>query len=125
MQTIVLTIHLIIIFALSGIILLQRNEGGGLGIGGGGNQGGLGGRAAANPLTRVTWILAAGFIATSIILTVLASQESRSTGVLDGLSGTAPNVEGADDGLLPPALDGDALLPPSLDDTPAQPPAAE
>ena len=109
MYTIVLTIHLIIILTLSGVILLQRNEGGGLGIGGGGNQG-LGGRSAANPLTRVTWILTAAFIATSLALTMISAQESRSKGVLDGL--TSEDIETNEgDIALPPALEGDALLP--------------
>ena len=116
MQTVVLTIHLIIIFALCAIILIQRNEGGGLGIGGGGNQG-LGGRSAANPLTRITWALAAGFIATSIILTLLAGQESREGGVLDNLGTEILNDGTTEDTLLPPSLsDEDALLPPSNSD---------
>ncbi|HJO97724.1 MAG: preprotein translocase subunit SecG [Rhodospirillales bacterium] len=74
MTTVVLVIHLLLAIALVGTILIQRSEGGGLGMGGGG--GGMGGlmtgRAAANMLTRITGGLAAGFIATSLILAIMA-----------------------------------------------------
>ena len=55
MQNVVLVIHLILSVSLIGIVLLQRSEGGGLGIGGGGNNSG-GGRPKAAPLAKVTWI---------------------------------------------------------------------
>ena len=74
MTTVVLVIHLLLAIALVGSILIQRSEGGGLGMGGGG--GGMGGfmtgRAAANMLTRVTAVLAACFIATSLTLAIVA-----------------------------------------------------
>ena len=74
MTTVVLVIHLLLAIALVGSILIQRSEGGGLGMGGGG--GGMGGfmtgRAAANMLTRVTAVLAACFIATSLTLAIMA-----------------------------------------------------
>ena len=75
MSTILLVIHLLIALALIVVVLLQRSEGGGLGIGGGGGGGMSGfmtGRGAANVLTRVTAVLAACFMATSILLTLLA-----------------------------------------------------
>lgn len=75
MTTVLLIIHLMIAAALVGVVLLQRSEGGALGIGGGG--GFMTGRGAANFLTRVTASLAAAFFATSLLLTLLAS---RSTG---------------------------------------------
>ncbi len=85
MTTILLIIHLILAMAMIGVILLQRSEGGGLGIGGGG--GGMGNfmssRGTANLLTRMTAILATGFMITSIILGVLASQNSSSRSLLD------------------------------------------
>ena len=67
MTTIILTIHIIIAVALVGVILLQRNEGGGLGIGGGGGQGGgfMTARGTANALTRATTVLAVAFFSTS------------------------------------------------------------
>lgn len=77
MQQILLVIHLMLALALIGAVLMQRSEGGGLGLGtaGSGGMGGfLSGRGQANLLTRTTAILAAGFIATSILLAILARQ---------------------------------------------------
>jgi preprotein translocase subunit SecG len=88
MTTIILTIHLFLALALVIAVLLQRSEGGALGIGGGGGGGFMTGRAQANLLTRVTAILAASFMATSLILAVLASQDRTPRSVLD--QGVAP-----------------------------------
>ncbi|MBI1239558.1 MAG: preprotein translocase subunit SecG [Alphaproteobacteria bacterium] len=89
MSLIVLVIHLVISVALIGVVLLQRSEGGALGMGGGGGSGaGLGGllstRGAGNALTRTTAFLAAGFFATSITLTLLAEFERKPASILDG-----------------------------------------
>lgn len=70
MLTVLLVVHLLIVIALVGIVLLQRSEGGGLGIGGGSN-GFMSARGTANVLTRTTAILAALFFVTSIGLSVL------------------------------------------------------
>ena len=71
MANVVLIVHLIIAIFLISVVLLQRSEGGALGIGGGG--GGLvSARGAATALSKVTWMLAVGFICTSITLTILA-----------------------------------------------------
>ncbi len=79
MATVLLVIHLMVAAALVGLVLLQRSEGGALGIGGGGG-GGVGGfmtgRGTANLLTRVTAVLAAAFFCTSILLTLVAQQAS-------------------------------------------------
>lgn len=83
MTTILLIIHLVIALALVGVILLQRSEGGALGMGGGGMGGLMTGRASANLLTRTTAGLAAGFIATSLILAILSSRQSAPTSILD------------------------------------------
>jgi preprotein translocase subunit SecG len=84
MTTIILTIHLFLALALVIAVLMQRSEGGALGIGGGGGGGGfMTGRSQANLLTRATTILAAAFMATSLILAILASQDRRPTSVLD------------------------------------------
>lgn len=73
MQTVLLVVHLMIALALVGTVLLQRSEGGALGIGGGGGGGGfMTGRGTANALTRLTAMLALGFFITSIALTVMA-----------------------------------------------------
>ena len=76
MITVILVIHLLLAIAMVGAVLLQRSEGGGLGMGGDGGGGGMRGfmtgRDTANLLTRTTAFLAAGFMATSMILAVMA-----------------------------------------------------
>ena len=84
MTTVVLVIHLILATALVGIVLLQRSEGGALGMGGGGGMGGfMTGRATADLLTRTTAFLAAGFMATSLTLAILSSTERTSGSIID------------------------------------------
>ena len=70
MQSVLIVIHLMIVVALVVTVLLQRSEGGAIGIGGGG--GFMTGRGQANALTRATAVLAALFFATSLGLTFLA-----------------------------------------------------
>ncbi len=124
MENVVLIIHLLLAVGLIAVVLLQRSEGGGLGMGGGGGGGGvMSGRAAATALGKVTWILAAAFIATSILLTIIAAEKSAGTSVIDRL-GSTPAVEEADPGapdlpagqdLLPPAEGDNAPLVPRAD----------
>ncbi|MGB8818487.1 MAG: preprotein translocase subunit SecG [Rhizobiaceae bacterium] len=83
MQTVLIVVHLMIVLALVGVVLLQRSEGGGLGIGGG--SGFMTARGAANALTRATAILAAGFFATSLLLTVMARYGDKPTDILDNV----------------------------------------
>jgi len=83
METIVLVIHLLLALALVGVILMQRSEGGALGMGGGGGGGFMTGRAAADALTRSTAILATCFIITSITLAILAGGRGESESILD------------------------------------------
>ena len=73
MTTVVLVIHIILALSLIAVILLQRSEGGALGIGGGAGGGLMTGRSAANLLTRTTAVLATCFIVTSLTLAILAS----------------------------------------------------
>ena len=91
MQTILLIIHLMLALSIIGVVLLQRSEGGALGIGGG--DGLKTGRAPGNPLARATAILGVIFFLTSITLTLLAQQD-RSGSVLDNIvpSQQAPTV---------------------------------
>ncbi|GHC62166.1 preprotein translocase subunit SecG [Neogemmobacter tilapiae] len=120
MQNVVLTIHLILSLLLVGIVLLQRSEGrGGLM---GGDAAMTGGRQAANALTKLTWILAAGFITTSITLTILAAADSGSRSVVDQFGGNLPAPEAPATTL--PGLTGD-LTPPTATDAPATPPRAD
>lgn len=96
MINVLLIIHLMIAIAMIGVVLLQRSEGGGLGIGGGGGGGGGGmggfltGRGTANLLTRTTAILAAIFMTTSILLTILSGGRTQPRSILDELPATAP-----------------------------------
>ena len=87
METIVIVIHLMIVLALVGVVLLQRSEGGGLGIGGG--SGFMTARGAANALTRTTGILAAAFFISSLALSILARYYTeRPADILDRLPAT-------------------------------------
>jgi preprotein translocase subunit SecG len=90
MSVIILVIHLMIAIALVGSVLLQRSEGGALGIGGGGGGGGgfMSGRGVANALTRTTTILAFAFFVTSITLTLLARQAEAPSSIFDGVAPT-------------------------------------
>lgn len=122
MENVILVIHLILALGLIGIVLLQRSEGGGLGIGGGGGGGLVSARGAANAMTKLTWILAAAFIVTSITLTVLAARNAAGDSVIERVGSETPVAPPAG-APTPPALEGD-LLPPSTDDAPATPPKA-
>lgn len=117
MENVVLTIHLILALLLIGVVLLQRSEGGGLGMGTGGA---VSARGAATALGKVTWILAAGFIVTSVSLTLIAAQSSNSASVADQIGIDAPAAEAP-----APAPAGADLLPPAPADAPATPPKAE
>jgi len=83
-----------IVLALVGVVLIQRSEGGGLGIGGG--SGFMSARGTANALTRTTAILAALFFATSLGLGLLTRYESRPTDILDRI----PAQQGQGNGIL-------------------------
>ena len=93
MNNVLLVIHLLVALAMIGAVLLQRSEGGALGMGGGGG-GGMGGfltgRGTANLLTRATAILATAFMVTSLTLSILADGGSKPTSILDDLPTTAP-----------------------------------
>lgn len=134
METIIIVIHLMVVLALVGVVLMQRSEGGGLGIGGG--SGFMTARGAANVLTRATAILAAAFFATSLGLSLIAHYGAKPLdildrpqpagqqgGVLDQLGGTAPAAPatvpaGSDAAVVPAAPSaGDA----PVESAPAQP----
>lgn len=131
MESVILVIHLFLALSIIGLVLLQRSEGGGLGIGG--NQGGAGNfasaRGTANFLTRATGICAALFFITSLTLGIMAGQHTgEKTGILNSLdtSATAPietPVEGVEnnagnvnnEGIIPAA----PLQPEINEDVPA------
>src|SRR5690349_22447180 len=74
--TLLFVVHALIALALIGVVMLQKSEGGALGMGGGGMSGFMTGRSTANLLTRTTAILGAAFFASSILL-VLLTQTTR------------------------------------------------
>jgi preprotein translocase subunit SecG len=101
MQTVVIVIHLMIVATLIGAVLLQKSEGGGLGVGGGG--GFMSSRGTANLLTRTTGILAFGFFLTSLFLSWLASYDRKPVSLING--DTAP-VSQPGGPVVPPSSGG-------------------
>lgn len=91
---ILLTVHVIVCVALIAVVLLQRSEGGALGMGGG-NAGFMTARGAGDLLTRTTWILGSIFFVLSLVLTILAGQERGASSVVDRIK-----VQGIDPGKL-------------------------
>jgi preprotein translocase subunit SecG len=82
LQTILLVIMIIISIALTGVVLLQRSEGGALGMGGG-PSGFMTARGAGNLLTVTTWWLGAAFGVCAILLTIVGNVERSSRSVVD------------------------------------------
>jgi len=118
MASVLLVIHLMVSTALVGVVLLQKSEGGALGIGGSGGGGGgfLTGRGTANLLTRTTAALAAAFFFTSIMLTLLARHSGAPSSAFDSVRPGAPASGPAVPGEGAPAGRGgilDKLQPPS------------
>jgi preprotein translocase subunit SecG len=90
METLVLTIHILIAVALVAVILLQRSEGGGLGIGGSSSGGFMTARGTANLMTRATTFLAIGFFATTVVLAILAGYSNEPASIVDEVLQQAP-----------------------------------
>ena len=88
MQTVVIVIHLMIVATLIGAVLLQKSEGGGLGVGGG--AGFMSSRGTANLLTRTTAVLAVGFFITSLFLSWLASYDRKPSSIINPASQSQP-----------------------------------
>lgn len=119
MQTVVIVIHLLIVLALVGVVLVQRSEGGGLGIGGG--SGLMTARGAANVLTRATAILATGFFITSLALGIMSRYGESPTDILNRIPATTGSQPA---GQQPPASGGILNQLGGASSTPAEPPAA-
>lgn len=93
METVIIVIHLMVVLALVLVVLLQRSEGGALGIGGG-SGGFMSSRGSANVLTRATAILALAFFVTSLALAMLAGGSERPASILQGGGGVTAPVDG-------------------------------
>ena len=87
MQAVIIVVHLMIVAVLIGAVLLQKSEGGGLGMGGG--AGFMSSRGTANLLTRTTAILAAGFFVTSLFWPGPRAHDRKPSSIL----GTAPATQ--------------------------------
>ncbi|WP_440959760.1 preprotein translocase subunit SecG [Oceanicaulis sp. LC35] len=127
MTAVLLIIHVLIAAALTGVILMQRSEGGALGIGGGGPGGMMSGRGAANLLTRMTMILGALFIGNSILLAIISGVTASSGSVLDRMGDAETtsdlpfgDMQGIDADVLEPQQDLPTDSEPTADETPAQ-----
>ena len=81
MENVLLIIHLIIALILIAVVLIQRSEGGGLGVGGDNNF--MANRSATTALNKLTWIIAVLFLITSLILTIIAANEAGNQSILD------------------------------------------
>ena len=95
MQTVIIVIHLMIVATLIATVLLQKSEGGGLGMGGG--AGFMSSRGTANLLTRTTAVLAVGFFITSLLLSWLASYDRKPSSIIDGTPASQSQPAGAGD----------------------------
>jgi preprotein translocase subunit SecG len=93
MQTVIIVVHLMIVAVLIGAVLLQKSEGGGLGMGGG--AGFMSSRGTANLLSRTTAILAAGFFVTSLFLAWLAGVDRKPSSILGNAPASQSQPAGA------------------------------
>ncbi len=111
MEHVVLVIHLIVTLAMIILIMLQRSEGGGLGIG---SSGGMGNFATAqttgNVLTKLTTYAALIFFVTSIVLAIMAARGGATSSILDAASKDVP------------AITAPATTAPAADAKPSEPP---
>jgi len=103
MIILLLAVHILIAISLVGVILLQKSEGGALGMGGGGMSGFMTGRSTANLLTRVTAVLAAAFMTTSILLLVLHNRDRAPRSIIDQGAPASPTAPAAPQPPTPPA----------------------
>jgi preprotein translocase subunit SecG len=93
MQHVVIVVHLMLVLAMIGVVLLQKSEGGGLGIGSSG--GFMSSRGTANVLTRATAFLAAGFFVTSLVLSILAGFDRKPKSIINSGAPAGQQTPGA------------------------------
>jgi preprotein translocase subunit SecG len=117
MMTVLLVLHLIVTLALIGVVLLQRSEGGGLGIGSSQGMGSfMTGRGTANLLTRSTGILATLFMVLALAMALLGRGQAQRGSILDLPPG--PAIPAQPTSQLPPVTTNPAPVAPAA---PAQP----
>ena len=102
MSTVLLLTLLFISIIMTGLILIQRSEGGALGIGGGGGGGGgfMSGRSATNSVVKMTGVLGAAFLVCCLALSIVFNKENQATSILD-----EANIESSEDAPLTSPLD--------------------
>jgi preprotein translocase subunit SecG len=103
MQTVAIVIHLMIVAVMIGAVLLQKSEGGGLGMGGG--AGFMSSRGTANLLTRTTAILAVGFFVTSLFLSWYAGYDRKPSSII-GQPASQSQPAGGATPITPPTSGG-------------------
>jgi preprotein translocase subunit SecG len=103
MLILLLAVHILVALALVGVVLLQKSEGGALGMGGGGMSGFMTGRSTSNLLTRATAILAAAFMTTSVLLVVVHNRERGPRSILEQGVPAAPVAPAPTQPSAPPA----------------------
>lgn len=127
LQTILLVTMIVISIALTGVVLIQKSEGGALGMGGG-PSGFMTARGAGNLLTKTTWVLAALFFLCAIGLTIAGNVERGSRSIIDadavGSIAVGETAPAAADPAAPTTAQPAAPAAPSLDDLEASLPAA-
>ena len=104
MQTVVIVVHLMLVAALIATVLLQKSEGGGLGMGGG--AGFMSSRGTANLLSRTTAVLAVGFFLTSLFLSWLASYDRKPSSIIGSDPASQSQPAGPATPISPPQSGG-------------------
>lgn len=117
MTTVVLVFHIILAIAMVGIILIQKNEGGGLGMGSGTMGGLMSTRGTANLLTRTTAILAGLFFFTTLLLAILFKGAHKAQSILDHPDVTKPTIEAPVGPVTPPVASEDNVQPKAAKDS--------
>ncbi len=105
MSNVLLIVQLIISIILTGLILIQRSEGGALGIGGGGGGGLMSGRSATTSIARMTGILGAVFIVNCLALSVVFNIENKDSSLFDDTNAVAPLTAPAESQDITPPLE--------------------
>lgn len=126
MLTVVIVVHLMLVIAMIGVVLLQKSEGGGLVSS---TSGFMTGRGTANVLTRTTALLAVGFFVTSLALSWLAGLSRHQASVIN--VGGTPSQQAPAGAPLAPLSSGNGVLnqlggkasPPAAATPPAPPPS--